>query len=127
MSNFSIRIDLLKLKGAFLRELKGKSGTKRCLVIPVDDCDGIFLGEKGCYLNLTAFEMREPRFEDTHCVRAELSREKREQMTEEERKSLPILGGLREIKRRVINQTHSSGLAPSSDFDTSSIEEDLPF
>ena len=31
MANFGIRIDLLKLKGAFLRNIKGKTSTKRCL------------------------------------------------------------------------------------------------
>ena len=46
-TNFGIKIDLLKLKGAFMRNLKGQTATKRCLIIPVDECDGIFLGEKG--------------------------------------------------------------------------------
>lgn len=45
-TNFGIKIDLLKLKGAFMRNLKGQTATKRCLIIPVDECDGIFLGEK---------------------------------------------------------------------------------
>lgn len=52
MSNFSIKIDCLKLNGAFMRNLQGRTNTKRCLIIPVDECDGMFLGEKGCYLNL---------------------------------------------------------------------------
>ena len=54
MANFSIKADLLKVKGAFVTNLKGKASTKRCLVIPIDE-SGLFLGEKGCYLNLTAF------------------------------------------------------------------------
>lgn len=54
MENYGIKIDLLKLKGAFMRNLKGTNAVKRCLILPVDECDGVFLGEKGCYLNLTA-------------------------------------------------------------------------
>ena len=45
MSNFGIKIDLLKLKNSFVTNIKGKTATKRCLVIPIDD-SGVFLGEK---------------------------------------------------------------------------------
>ena len=44
MANYGIKIDLLKLKGAFMRNLQGESATKKCIIIPVDDCDGMFLG-----------------------------------------------------------------------------------
>ena len=57
MGNFGIKIDLLKLKNSFVTNLKGKALTKCCLVIPIDD-SGVYLGEKGVYLNLTAVEMR---------------------------------------------------------------------
>lgn len=53
MSNSSIKVNLLQLKGAFVTNLKGKTATKRCLVIPVDDAN-IYVGQKGCYLNMTA-------------------------------------------------------------------------
>ena len=46
MGNFSIKEDLLKLKGAFITNFKGRTETKRCLVIPVDD-SGLYVGEKG--------------------------------------------------------------------------------
>lgn len=94
MENYSIKIDLLKLKGAFMRNLKGTNETKRCLILPVDDCDGVFLGEKGCYLNMTAIGLTEPKFKDTHCVKVNIPKEQREAMTEEERNAIPILGGL---------------------------------
>lgn len=93
-----MKIDLLKLKGAFMRNLKGSTATKRCLIIPVDDCDGVFLGEKGCYLSMTAIEMREPKFNDTHCIKVDIPKEQREAMTDEERNAVPILGGLHAIE-----------------------------
>lgn len=75
MANYSIKADLLKVKGAFVKDLKGRTGAvKRCLIIPIED-SGMFLGEKGCYLNMTAIEMREARYNST-----------------------PILGGMHEIK-----------------------------
>lgn len=75
MENYGIKIDLLKLKGAFMRNLKGANETKRCLILPVDDCDGVFLGEKGCYLNMTAIGLTEPKFKDTHCVKVNIPKE----------------------------------------------------
>ena len=76
MGNFGIKIDLLKLKNSFVTNLKGKAATKRCLVIPIDD-SGVYLGEKGVYLNLTAVEMREQRYGDTHVLKQSLAKEVR--------------------------------------------------
>jgi hypothetical protein len=121
MANFGIRIDLLKLKGAFMRNLKGQTATKRCLIIPVDECEGMFLGEKGCYLSLTAIEMQNPQYNETHCVKADVPREQRETMTEEERRSLPILGGMREIKPKAPQSMQVQGTLGQNDID------DLPF
>lgn len=72
MQNFGIKIDLQKLRNAFLRVFKGKTATKRCIVIPIDDNPAIFLGEKGCYLNLTAIELVNPQYK-TLTVSVEIS------------------------------------------------------
>lgn len=45
MGNYSIKANLLKIKGAFVTNLKGKTATRRCLVIDIDE-SGMFLGEK---------------------------------------------------------------------------------
>lgn len=74
MGNFSIKEDLLKLKGAFITNFKGRTETKRCLVIPVDD-SGLYVGEKGVYLNLTAIEMENPQYKETHCIKQSLDKE----------------------------------------------------
>lgn len=81
MGNFSIKANLLKIKGAFVTNLKGKTATRRCLVIDIDE-SGMFLGEKGCYLNMAAIEMNETRYEDTHVVKVSLAKEVVEKMTE---------------------------------------------
>nr|DAT92786.1 MAG TPA: hypothetical protein [Caudoviricetes sp.] len=122
MANFSIKTDLLKIKGAFVTNLKGKTGvTKRCLIIPVDE-SGMFLGEKGCYLNMTAIEMREARYGDTHCVKVSLPKEQYEAMSEEERSNTPILGGMHviEAKQMAVNGQLDSAQAIEN-------EDDLPF
>ena len=117
MANYGIKIDLLKLRGAFMKNLQGKTATKRCIIIPVDDCDGIYLGEKGCYLNMTAIEMQEPKYTDTHCIKVNLPKEQREAMTEDERNAIPILGGLHAVEA---NGTLGEDAFPPG-------EDDLPF
>ena len=124
MPNYGIKIDLLKLKGAFMRNLQGKSATKKCIIIPVDDCDGMFLGEKGCYLNMTAIEMQNPQYTDTHCIKPDIPKEQREAMTDEQRNALPIIGGLHAIERQpqqmsVDTTIGADAFAPD--------DEDLPF
>lgn len=123
MANFSIKADLLKIKGAAMINLKGKTATKRCLVIPVDD-SGLFVGEKGVYLNLTAVEMREPRYGDTHCVKINLGRDAYNALSEEERKNIPILGGMHELEQqaRTMQVTQTVDAAAAVDN-----PDDLPF
>lgn len=123
MSNYGIKLDCLKLKGAILKNLKGKTATKRCLIIPIDDCDGMYLGEKGCYLNLTAIEMQNPQYNDTHCIKVDISKEQREKMTEEQVRNIPIIGGMRCIERKQVSMPVVGTLDNSALAD----DEDLPF
>ena len=124
MGNFSIKEDLLELKGAFITNFKGRTATKRCLVIPVED-SGLYVGEKGVYLNLTAIEMENPKFKETHCIKQSLDREIYETLTEEQRQSLPIIGGMKPLERKPspqmnVNSTFDGAQAVEN-------EDDLPF
>lgn len=125
MANFGIRIDLLKLQGAFLRNLKGKAETKRCLIIPVDDDHSLFLGEKGCYLNMTAIELENPQYKDTHMIKGDLPKEVREAMTDEQQRATPILGNLRPIQPKPQATMNVGGEAPFEQIDADG--DDLPF
>lgn len=123
MANYSIKTDLLKLKGAFVTNLRGKTATKRCLIIPVDEA-GLFVGKKGVYLNLTAIEMQNPKFSETHCVKVSLDKERYDAMTEEERQAQPIIGGMKQLERK------QSEMAVTGQIDGSQAVEDdndLPF
>lgn len=99
MSNFGIRIDLLKVKGAFVCNVPGKTMTKKCVIIPVEDDPAMFLGEKGRYLSMTAVELKEPKYDDTHMVKGDVPKEVRELLTEEQLRALPILGNMRPLQR----------------------------
>lgn len=122
MANYSIKTDLLKLQGAFVTDIKGKTATKRCVCIPIDE-SGLFLGKQGCYLNLTAIEMQNPRFEDTHCLKVAYDKAIYDRMKDEQKKAQPIVGGLHELKRRpqaAVDLSQSNPMYAQT-------EEDLPF
>ena len=124
MGNFSIKEDLLKLKGSFITNFKGRTETKRCLVIPVDD-SGLYVGEKGVYLNLTAIEMENPQYKETHCIKQSLDKEIYEALSEEQRQSLPIIGGMRPLVKKAAPQMNVG-----STFDGAQAvknTDDLPF
>ena len=122
MANFSIKADLLKVQGAFITNIKGKTATKQCLVIPIED-SGLYVGEKGIYLNLTATEMQEPKFGDTHFLKVNLDKEAYNALTEDERMAIPIIGGMRAIesKPRQVLVTRTVDIQQDEQVD------DLPF
>ncbi len=124
--NFSMKIDLLKLKGAFMRNITSpKTGvTKRCFILPVDDVEGLFLGEKGLYLSMTGIEMREPKFSDTHCIKPDLPKEQREALTEEQKNQIPILGGMHAIEAKPATMNVQGEMG--TDYFTENAD-DLPF
>ena len=111
MSNFNISLDLLRLQGAFTRNLKGKTA--------------MFLGEKGCYLNAVAYETQDNQYGDTHMVKPDLPKEVRERMTEDERRNQPILGNMRPMQPQ---GGTVSGTMQASDFaNDHGDDNDLPF
>src|SRR5690606_35561326 len=87
MGNISTRLNLLAIPGAVKHELEGKNGKKvAAVVIPIEYAN-LYNGEKGVYLDLIAFDLKNPRevSKDTHLVKQSLSKEKQ---TED----MPILG-----------------------------------
>lgn len=122
MANYSIKTDLLKLQGAFVTNIKGKTATKQCLCIPIEE-SGLFLGKQGCYLNLTAIEMQNPQYSDTHCIKVSFDRAVYDKMTEEQKAAQPIVGGLHELKRKPQAAVDLSANNPY----IADTEEDLPF
>lgn len=87
--NYSIKIDMLKLNGAFMRNLTGRTTTKQCIIIPVEDNPSVYLGEKGCYLSMSAFDTPGSQYGNTHMVKPDIPKEIREQMTEDQNGKYP--------------------------------------
>lgn len=122
MSNLSIKINLTRIKGASLVNLKGKSSTKQCVVLPVEDC-GLYVGEKGAYIDLVALAYKEPKYEQTHFVKQSIDKEIYNALTEEERGNLPIIGSVKEMVQK---QMQSSGTVEYADYEEIG-GNDLPF
>jgi len=122
MSNLGIKVNLKKLKNVAIIDVKGRETTKRGVFIPIDD-NSLFISEKGYYLNLVAFEMKDHKFDDTHLVKLSLEKEVYDAMTEEERNAQPIIGGVRPIVAAKF-QTEAAGTVDASAGDGT---DDLPF
>lgn len=96
MSRISGKLNLLNLQ-AVVKMITGKTGPVECLVIPIT-LNKLFKGDKGIYLNVIGFEIdpakRTGESKDTHILKQSFSKEVREAMSEDELRSLPILGNL---------------------------------
>ncbi len=95
MSNISAKINLRQLK-SHVMILKGKSGEPvECLVLPID-ANHLFKGEKGIYLDLQAYELKEKQEgrKETHLVKQSIPKAVFDCMTDEEKNALPILGNM---------------------------------
>lgn len=119
--NYSIKINLLKVKNASLINLKGKNATKKCLIIPIDE-SGLFVGEKGIYLDVKAYESKESNFDQTHLLKQSIDHDTYITMTDEERNEIPILGSIREMVRKEVQPEKTT-----YSIDVDNPADDLPF
>ena len=92
MSKFSAKINLLQLH-AVVKNIKSQSGEVECIVIPIRQ-NSLFKGEKGIYLDLQGFELKQKRegSKDTHIIKQSFPKEVYDKLTDEQKKELPILG-----------------------------------
>jgi hypothetical protein len=123
MSNISIKLNLKQLKHV-QKTFKSKKGKKvECLVIPIVEND-LFSGEKGVYLDLTAFEIKNKvgDSKDTHLIKQSLKKELYESMTDEQKHAMPVMGNLVEWARQESAPQVAQSIAMSDED-----EDDLPF
>lgn len=91
--NYNLKINLAKLNGVCKSSLKDG---KKVLVIPIEE-NYLFEGSKGCYLDVVAYEFKEQHFDDSHYLKVQVKKEVFEKMDENEKKSIPIIGSMKEI------------------------------
>lgn len=110
-NDFSSNVDLLKLKGACVRNLQGAESKQACLIIPIEKADlyqkvNDDLEVSGVLLSLAHFKRKEVgKYGDTHLVKQSHSKAWNESHSEDEKKAEPIIGNSSPLKRenRVAN------------------------
>lgn len=98
MSNYSVKIDLLKLDGATLQT---NAQGKMAVIIPVEEAD-LFVGRenKAVYLDLSMWETPRNPYGDSHSLKKSYSQARREMLGADAVKAKPYVGNAREIKPR---------------------------
>lgn len=129
MTNFNVKLNLMKLSRAGVMQIQGRGEVLRCLVIPIEE-NHLFVSTdennrpKSAYIDLSAWELQNPKYEETHMVKQALPKEVREQMNEEEKKNQPILGGMKPIEVKPAENYAATCDAP---FAQTTDINDLPF
>lgn len=120
MSNVSAKVNLMNLK-VVRKMITGQLGPVDCIVIPIE-ANHLFVGEKGIYLDIAGFEIKNPAGDskDTHLLKQSLPKEIYQAMTDEQKKAQPILGNLR-------LWTGATEAEPTSNMAATSEVDDLPF
>lgn len=98
--NYAIRLRLKQLKQTLVTNINGKEGKPVPVVIIPIEPNGIFVGEKDCYLDLSAYALKNPSYGQTHLIKRSLSSAERESMSEEDVTNMPIIGNMKEIKKK---------------------------
>ena len=124
MSNQQISLRLTALKNAGIANLQNaQREVIECLVIPIKD-NYLYKNDKGdIYINLAAFESDRLKDGKTHLIKQSLPKEVREHMTDDERRSMPIIGDVKPIgveKRELPSYSAGQAAVPQND-------GDLPF
>lgn len=116
--NYYVSINIDQIPNTFIRKIKGKSGAEKLVaMIQLEDNPAIFCGKKHYQLSAIAWEKDKPEYDQTHSIKVSLPKEVREKMSDEERKAIPYIGGM---KPKDADMTSN---APS----VTEEESDLPF
>lgn len=104
-------------------EKRGQSGMVKGLFIPIEKNHLQEHSSGGVYLNVVAFEMKEPKDYATHIVKQSFTKKEREALGEDVIKELPILGNLKTTANAPAAVDNDAGDGKVFDAET----DDLPF
>lgn len=118
----TLKLNLRQLQHSLMLTPKGT----KVLVIPIKE-NNLFEGKEGVYLDIVGFDYQDKtpgkQYPDTHLLKQSFSKEELSKMTDEQKKSLPILGNA-----RVDSNQHAE--AAPKDLNNGEIAkgvDDLPF
>lgn len=119
------KINLAKLNNAIIKDMNGRKGPVKCIIIPVEE-NNIYLGNNGsAYLSFTCAERpAKSDWGETHTIRPQVSTEKYRSMTKEERMAIPFIGGLSRLEyKNNYNNYNNGGNRSYADY---SSNDDIP-
>lgn len=134
MTNFSGKLNLIKLKNACVLSVNGKTGSKKGVFIPIED-NNIFVSTdennkaRCAYLDFSVFENRQAsRYGDTHMIKPRVGKEIRAQMSEEDKRAIPIIGNMRPLDSQSPSVPQNDIVTPASPAAPQDNDDsDLPF
>jgi hypothetical protein len=123
MNNINIKLNLKQLNHAIITTPKGA----KCLLIPIRE-NNLFEGEKGIYLDLTAWELKENKAgsKDTHLIKQSLPKDVFEAMTDHQKKEMKIIGNAA-VWNSEAKQTKVEKTEPKKENEFTPNDDDLPF
>ena len=134
MGNFQGKLDFLKFKNSCVISVKGKTGEKKGVFVPIEDND-IFVTTdennkaKGAYFNFAVFENKQVgKYGDTHMIKPRVGKEIRAQMSEEDKRAIPIIGNMRPLDSQSPSVPQNDIVTPASPAaPQDNNDSDLPF
>ena len=122
MNAMNINVNLAKLGGV----VEMKNG-KSVVVLPVEENE-IFISERGgIYLNLQANPTEKEMYGQSHILKRFVSKEKYKSMTPEQRKGLPIVGGVKQLNYGGFNSGYQNNGQSNAPQNPVGGLEDMPF
>jgi hypothetical protein len=76
------------------------------------DKASLYKGEKGTYMTLDVIDVKNSQYGDTHMIKQQLSKERYQAMTEEQRKQIPILGNMKPSKFQPVETVVAEEVKP---------------
>ena len=118
MGNFQGKLDFLKFKNSCVISVKGKTGEKKGVFVPIED-NGLFVTTdennkaKGAYFNFAVFENKQVgKYGDTHMIKQSIDKDARSKMSDEEKRAMPIFGNMKPMEFNNSSQTVETPVAP---------------
>jgi hypothetical protein len=112
--NFDISINLSAYKSV-ITEMEGKTGKVKGIFIPFEVNNIAYTPEKPVYINLKAWQLKEPKQFDkklnTHLIKQSLTKAQYDALIDEQKKSLPIFGNVSvwNSEKKEVNNAIESG------------------
>lgn len=110
MATSRVKLDLTKLRNTSVSEVVVNGQKKQCVLIPVED-NCLYVSQKtgAVYLDLTAYTCQNDRYGKTHILKQKLGGNVWREMTEDERRNIPISGSIQPDEERQPNANNSGG------------------